>query len=48
MIQLFRTLRCPADPSRPLFVNLAGPTSDVIWPQLQRVMEERFPHLASA
>lgn len=32
----------------PVLVTLAGKTSDEIWPQLVKVVEERFPHLRKA
>ncbi len=31
-----------------MLVTLAGKTSDEIWPQLVKVVEERFPHLRKA
>lgn len=45
MIEHFRTLRSPDDTALPLVVDLAGHTSDEIWPKLQRVLHDRFPHL---
>lgn len=47
VIQHFRKLACPMDPSRPLLVPLAGATSDEIWPKLQALIHERFPYMAT-
>lgn len=47
MIERFRKLACPIDPSRPLLVPLAGATSDEIWPKLQALIFERFPYMAT-
>ncbi|WFD34355.1 hypothetical protein MCUN1_001194 [Malassezia cuniculi] len=45
MIERLRSERCVYDPSRPLLVDLAGETSNAIWPKLRAAIEERCPHL---
>ncbi|WFD32933.1 hypothetical protein MSPP1_003986 [Malassezia sp. CBS 17886] len=47
MINHFRAQACPTDASRPLLVDLAGETSNVIWPKLHRTILERFPYFAT-
>lgn len=45
MIQHFRALRSPYDESLPLLVDMAGSTSNEIWPKLHQLIRERFPDL---
>ena len=47
MLDYFRN-KSPAPPAAPdqaLYVNLAGSTSDEIWPKLSEVVESRYPNL---
>lgn len=46
MIERLRSERCVYDPSKALLVDLAGETSNEIWPKLQAAIEDRCPHLA--
>ncbi|KAI3617076.1 hypothetical protein CBS9595_002985 [Malassezia furfur] len=48
MINYFRTVRAPSDPSQPLLVDLAGRTSNEIWPKLQHTIESRFDYLRTS
>lgn len=45
MIERLRAERCVYDPHAPLLVDLAGDTSDAIWPQLRAAIEARSAHL---
>ena len=48
MINYFRTLQAPSDPSQPLLEDLAGRTSNEIWPKLQQTIESRFDYLRTS
>ena len=46
MISMFRQQTYPPAPDTPLLVDIAGETSDAIWPKLEGLIKERFAHLA--
>ena len=45
MINLLREAPCPLHPDSPLLVDIGGETSDIIWPKLLDVIQQRFRHL---
>ena len=45
MINLLREAPCPLQPDSPLLVDIGGETSDIIWPKLLDVIQQRFRHL---
>jgi len=48
LLEHYRSVKVSLGPNGkevPVLVTLAGKTSDEIWPQLVKVVEERFPSL---
>lgn len=45
MLDYYRTRPSATHSGAPLYVNLAGRTSDEIWPQLDALVSDRFPNL---